>query len=223
MTREPHSNHLIVHSASRSPQPPQNYLAYCSVSQTRRNNMAPPPSLPVQPPNGPDSRPALKPQKEMSKAERRALQEQQRAAKAAAKAGGSSQPAQKGAAKQQPAPIVANTTPKKGTKPAEPPVPRTPSAPVGRQTRETRSATVTENEAVPMNARGLRIFSHFGLPKPVSVAKGDIHPIILRLALQFSEFKITGANARCIATLNAFKTVRDASFLFIPVAHPIYR
>lgn len=57
-------------------------------------------------------------------------------------------------------------------------------------------------------ARGLLIFSHFGLPKPVNAAKGDIHPAIARLALQFSTFKITGANARCIATLTAFKTVR---------------
>lgn len=60
-------------------------------------------------------------------------------------------------------------------------------------------------------ARGLLIFSHFGLPKPVNAAKGDIHPAIARLALQFSTFKITGANARCIATLTAFKTVRCAS------------
>lgn len=69
-------------------------------------------------------------------------------------------------------------------------------------------AVATSAEAEPVNARGLRIFSHFGLPKPVSVAKGDIHPTILRLALQFSDFKISGANARCIATLTAFKTVR---------------
>ena len=71
------------------------------------------------------------------------------------------------------------------------------------------------SEAGPLNARSLRIFSHFGLPKPVSVVKGDIHPTILRLALQFSNFKITGANARCIATLSAFKTVRCASVLLI--------
>jgi len=39
------------------------------------------------------------------------------------------------------------------------------------------------------------------------VGKGDIHPAIVRLGLQFAEFKISGANARCIATLTAFKTV----------------
>ncbi|TRM68435.1 hypothetical protein BD626DRAFT_395712 [Schizophyllum amplum] len=56
--------------------------------------------------------------------------------------------------------------------------------------------------------RGLRIFSHFGLPKsPGHQIKGDIHPAIIRLGLLFSEFKISGANARCIATLTAFKAV----------------
>ncbi|KII95883.1 hypothetical protein PLICRDRAFT_98953 [Plicaturopsis crispa FD-325 SS-3] len=64
--------------------------------------------------------------------------------------------------------------------------------------------------AVPHDngARGLRIFAHFGLPKSSAhVIKGDIHPAIVRLGLQFSSFRITGANARCIATLTAFKTV----------------
>jgi translation initiation factor eIF-2B subunit delta len=63
----------------------------------------------------------------------------------------------------------------------------------------------------------LRIFSHFGLPKPVShVGKGDIHPAIVRLGLQFSTFKISGANARCIATLTAFKTVSLHARSFLP-------
>ncbi|KAF9008769.1 hypothetical protein BDQ17DRAFT_1236646 [Cyathus striatus] len=56
--------------------------------------------------------------------------------------------------------------------------------------------------------RGLKIFSHFGLPKPVGhTVKGDIHPAIIRLGLLFSEFRICGANARAIATLTAFKKV----------------
>ena len=72
-------------------------------------------------------------------------------------------------------------------------------------------------------ARGLLIFSHFGLPKPVSAAKGDIHPAIARLALQFSTFKITGANARCIATLTAFKTVRIVQVLSLPQIPDIFQ
>ncbi|KAK4050905.1 hypothetical protein OIO90_004881 [Microbotryomycetes sp. JL221] len=35
----------------------------------------------------------------------------------------------------------------------------------------------------------------------------NIHPSIIRLALQYAEFKVVGANARCIAMLEAFKDV----------------
>lgn len=164
--------------------------------------MPPPPSLPVHPPNGPhhnnDSRPPPpKSQKEMTKAERRELQERQRAAKAAAKTSG--QPSSS-------APMA-----KKTNKPAEN-APRAPPPTPGRPKDMARTAGAA-HDAAHGNERGLRIFSHFGLPKAVSAPKGDIHPAILRLALQFSEFKIVGANARCIATLTAFKTVcTTASF-----------
>jgi translation initiation factor eIF-2B subunit delta len=199
MTRE--------HSTSRTPIPPRHYLKHLQDRETRRTAMAPPPSLAIQPPNGPnlESRPVLKAQKEMTKAERRELQEKQRAAKAAAKAAGPSN--QKSATKSGPTAAPSNSPVKKGGRTVDPVPPRAPSLPVGRQPKDAKIATGALTETIPMNARGLRIFSHFGLPKPVSLAKGDIHPVILRLALQFSEFKITGANARCIATLTAFKTV----------------
>ena len=174
--------------------------------------MAPAPTLPVHPPNGPtpaSGEPSAstqpRSQKQMTKAERRELQERQRAAKAAAKAnapnGQNNQP------KQQPpksAPPPLSATPRKVGKVPEPSSkpPQTPGAKGQGHMRGQPSMA----EVGPPNARSLRIFSHFGLPKPVSVAKGDIHPAILRLALQFSNFKITGANARCIATLTAFKT-----------------
>jgi translation initiation factor eIF-2B subunit delta len=61
----------------------------------------------------------------------------------------------------------------------------------------------------------LKIFSHFGLTKRApTVVKPDvvIHPAIIRLGLQFSEFSIVGSNARCIATLTAFKKVSSALF-----------
>lgn len=35
-----------------------------------------------------------------------------------------------------------------------------------------------------------------------------MHPAIAVLALKYAEFKIVGANARCIAMLEAFKEVR---------------
>ncbi|EIW82526.1 IF-2B-domain-containing protein [Coniophora puteana RWD-64-598 SS2] len=136
-----------------------------------------------------------KQQKEMTKAERRELQERQRAAKAAAK----TQPGPSGAAQSQTA--------------APRNVPPSPSPAVQQHPRSGAGGTHRKLEAARpdglggADARGLRIFSHFGTPKPPPTTKGDIHPAIVRLGLQFAEFKITGANARCIATLMAFKTV----------------
>ncbi|EGO01639.1 hypothetical protein SERLA73DRAFT_177056 [Serpula lacrymans var. lacrymans S7.3] len=138
-----------------------------------------------------------KSQKTMTKAERRELQEKQRAAKAVSKTPG----APGGAANA-----------KGGAKPSVP----APSTPTAKKVRRGTDAAMTKPAGAGKDvlsivgedtARGLRIFSHFGLPKPPGQAKGDIHPTIVRLGLQFSEFKISGANARCIATLTAFKTV----------------
>ncbi|OCH95979.1 IF-2B-domain-containing protein [Obba rivulosa] len=161
--------------------------------------MSPGPSLPVQPPNGPqpNGEPSSGPrsQKSMTKAERRELQERQRAAKAAKPTAAPGAPNAKQAAKSnQP-----TAAPKKG--------PDSGAAAAAKTPKDAKAATAVASEGVAGKAHGLRIFSHFGLPKPVSAAKGDIHPAVVRLALQFSNFKITGANARCIATLTAFKTV----------------
>jgi translation initiation factor eIF-2B subunit delta len=139
-----------------------------------------------------------KPQPTISKAEqsrqRRAIQEQQRAAKAAAKA-----------APNLPGP----SRPRSGSKlPPAPSTPKKSGAGPSKTQKDSKDAGSLAGDEFAGKSRGLRIFSHFGLPKPVShVGKGDIHPAIVRLGLQFAEFKISGANARCIATLTAFKTV----------------
>jgi translation initiation factor eIF-2B subunit delta len=156
----------------------------------------PPPPSKIPPPNGEaQGSQQPKPQPTLSKAEqsrqRRAIQEQQRAAKAASK----------------------NTTntpgpsrPRSGSK--LPPTPSTPKKSGAGPSKPTKDVASLPGDECTEISRGLRIFSHFGLPKPVShVGKADIHPAIVRLGLQFSEFKISGANARCIATLTAFKTV----------------
>lgn len=132
----------------------------------------------------------------MTRAERRELQEKQRAAKkgkeaapAADGAGG------KGKAK---AGVNAAKATSQNVSPAGAPSKDAPRDGPGAQG--------------PDGPRGLRIFSHFGSQKSPSSGKASsveypIHPAIIRLGLQFSEFKITGANARCIATLTALKTV----------------
>ena len=139
-----------------------------------------------------------KSQKQMTKAERRELQEKQRAAKAAAKADGTA--LAKGAAKKD------GAGKKEGGGRREAARREGASTPSGPSTVKEKAAAATV--AQDPGARGLRIFSHFALQRPTpSTAKGDVHPAIVRLGLLFSSFRISGANARCIATLSAFKDV----------------
>jgi translation initiation factor eIF-2B subunit delta len=153
-------------------------------------------------------------QKPTTKAERRELQEKQRAAKLLqGQAPGGAVPASGGSA-------VPPATPK----PKQPSTPSQKKFPgeisgggLGPRSSIQKDAVI--NFATGMDdgtggkSRGLRIFSHFGLPKPVGHSlKGDIHPAIVRLGLLFSEFRICGSNARCIATLLAFKKVRSLFF-----------
>lgn len=65
----------------------------------------------------------------------------------------------------------------------------------------------------------LSMFLHLDPPKSAKtlnakIHKEQIHPSVSRLALQYAEFKIAGANARCIAMLEAFKDVGTS----LPVA-----
>jgi translation initiation factor eIF-2B subunit delta len=80
--------------------------------------------------------------------------------------------------------------------------------------RRGTGSLVSANEAqstaggVENKIRDLRIFSHFGARGHLGQKiKGELHPSIIRLGLLFAEYKITGANARCISALTAFKTV----------------
>ncbi|KAF8165045.1 translation initiation factor eIF2B delta subunit [Crassisporium funariophilum] len=146
-------------------------------------------------------------QKSMSKAERRELQEKQRAAKLVTK-----QQPQPG--KQQPnSQPVGQNQPQTKAKPPPTPQKKAFGADVSgakQHASTSRDGAVggTEDASGKPVSHGLRIFSHFGQTKPIQhTLKGDIHPEIIRLGLLFSEFRICGANARCIATLTAFKKV----------------
>lgn len=141
-------------------------------------------------------------QKNMTKAERRELQEKQRAAKLASKP-------QQG--KQTPQTPSGSATGQIKTKPSPIPQRKLSSVDaVGSRHHASFSrdfGSGVEETVGKSLSHGLRIFSHFGQPKPIGHTKGDIHPVIIRLGLLFSEFRICGANARCIATLTAFKKV----------------
>jgi translation initiation factor eIF-2B subunit delta len=152
-------------------------------------------------------------QKQMTKAERRELQERQRAAKAAKASATPQQTAGSAAKPSHPTPSTSSHS-KKGGRGNESPVQTRgsvavgPSGPPNKSTKESKVAA----EESAGRSRGLRIFSHFALQKsPGHVAKGDVHLAVVRLGLMFAEFKICGANARCIATLSVFKRVRLSS------------
>jgi translation initiation factor eIF-2B subunit delta len=87
--------------------------------------------------------------------------------------------------------------------------------------KDSASARSTDAEHV---FRGLRTFAHF-VPSGKSLTSGnnkvevEIHPAILCLALHFSEFRIVGGNARCIATVAALKEVHFFATSFPYHAH----
>lgn len=154
--------------------------------------------------------------KVLTKAERRDIQERQRAEKEAlkaqnAKGGGvakpkpTPQPAASGGGSAAPATPARQRGVARAS--ADTPAPVNPRVGLAR-----RSSIAGPSDLAPVET--LRIFSHFGLPKPLSKLgegiRGEIHPVIRKLGLQFADFRIVGANARCIATLTAFKTVRCA-------------
>ncbi|KAG1454655.1 hypothetical protein G6F56_007266 [Rhizopus delemar] len=133
--------------------------------------------------NKPDGQPAKKSQKDMTKAERRALQEQQRAAKE----------------KQRPA---ANQ-PKGGKQSAE------------NDTKKASSVANNANNAKASEAKQKKSKSqqnqvpwllHLDTPKRPEASK-DLHPAVIQLGLYFSEHKIVGSNARCVAMLDIFSKV----------------
>lgn len=158
------------------------------------------------------SKPVSQPsQKSMTKAERRELQERQRAAKLAQK----QQP-------QGPSNAAASSSKSKQTSTPQKKAADTnkPATSLGKDASiaakdAALSVAAAADSVEAQKSRGLRIFSHFGAPKPLGAGvKGDIHPAIVRLGLLFSEFKVCGANARCIATLSAFKIVSNLLLYF---------
>jgi len=140
----------------------------------------------------------------LSKAERRAKQEADRARKEAEKAEGN---VKAGAPKGAPSKGTASggsSGQQQQQKPHK-------IAEATRLSHVSKEASITTQESAAQQTRGLRIFSHFGIPRDTKTLKlkgTTIHPAIVRLGLQYSEFKIVGANARCIAMLNTFKIVR---------------
>ena len=193
------------------PSSPSPQYSLCAMSSERPHQ---------KPEQGQELSQPLRSHKPMTKAERRDLQEKQRAAKAAAKASGSAGQTNKPASKQPDGGGEKSSGRQSGKQASGPSlqtqtqhqrrgsrvsgiggeIPRPGGGPGGNIASDLASRSI--------NPRGVRIFSHFGLQQKSGTGKGLVHPAIVRLGLLFSDFQITGANARCLATLIAFKHVR---------------
>lgn len=147
----------------------------------------------------------LPPKKQLTKAERRELQERQRAAKAAAAGGAAAggKPAMLGSKQQSTGP---------GEKPlssaTEPP-------PVAKQHDTADAAKLRKQRLLERTdvQKAVALFAHLpqyerekSISLPAQLAC-QIHPVVAKLGLQYAEGVIQGANARCVAMLNAFKAV----------------
>ncbi|XP_061396756.1 translation initiation factor eIF-2B subunit delta [Musca vetustissima] len=138
----------------------------------------------------------------LTKAERRAIQEAQRAAKAQAQS-------------QKSAPVAGN---KQAVKTAAAVKPATKTLPVPDKTSPTKSTANSPKRAtstspvksVRFNDGNVKLFSHLERPATnvnLFVNNPQIHPSIARLGEQYAKRVIVGSNARCLAFLNAVKTV----------------
>ncbi|XP_068502340.1 translation initiation factor eIF2B subunit delta-like isoform X2 [Phaseolus vulgaris] len=160
---------------------------------------------------------SLKQKPKTSKAERRALQESQRAAKAAAKASANAKPAKaaKPAQKIDNAPVAASEKkggeipPEKDRK-KDAPQPRMQYDDKSRVEKAKRRAVVKQTEA----RNRVELFRHLpqyehGSQLPDLEARffhlSPVHPAVYKVGLQYLTGDISGANARCIAMLQAFQ------------------
>ncbi|KAK3087547.1 hypothetical protein FSP39_007400 [Pinctada imbricata] len=170
-----------------------------------------------------DSVGEVKSKPKLTKAERREIQERQRAEKearkAAAAAGGSKdapQAAAPGTLQLQNQVLfkaVAAATAAKKNEPKRVPD----SIKADDAETQKRVAKKLEKQHIPQRTsaqRKVRLFNHLhqyerevSLTQSLPFSSTGIHPVIVRLGLQYAEGVISGSNARCLAMLAAFKQV----------------
>ncbi|KAF9365757.1 hypothetical protein BGX34_008490 [Mortierella sp. NVP85] len=141
-------------------------------------------------------------QKSMTKAERRELQEKQKAEKAARVSAGLPASAKK----------AAQTQPNSGFTP-NPSKSLATSFPGAEAEKAIAVAESTgQGKKRERLTKEIGLFAHLDPPKFANTASApkDLHPAVVNVGLQMAQFKICGANARCVATLNAFrKAIQD--------------
>ncbi|KAF9156526.1 hypothetical protein BG015_004436 [Linnemannia schmuckeri] len=153
---------------------------------------------------GGSQKPSAPSQKSMTKAERRELQEKQKAEKAARVSAGLPASGKKAAQ-------VLNQ-PNSGFSP-NPSKSLATSFP-GAEAEKAIAAAESTGQARRREklTKEIGLFAHLDPPKfaNTALAPKDLHPAVVHAGLQMAQFKICGANARCVATLNAFrKAIQD--------------
>ncbi|KAK3829229.1 MAG: eukaryotic translation initiation factor 2B delta subunit [Benniella sp.] len=141
-------------------------------------------------------------QKSMTKAERRELQEKQKAEKAARVSAGLPASAKKAAQAQPNSGFSPN--PSKSLATSFPGAEAEKAIAVAESTGQGKKRERLTKE--------IGLFAHLDPPKFANTASApkDLHPAVVNVGLQMAQFKICGANARCVATLNAFrKAIQD--------------
>lgn len=182
-----------------------------------------------------------KPMKALSKAERRKIQEEQRARKAAAReAGGTGAGnSSKGGVGASSGGAAASTSlgggnegtmgvgAAAGTPTTPTPTTANPAAIPGEHNNPSAVSTSATATTAPFhttsfiqqqNSAEHALFGHLDPPRSARALfpiKGYVHPSVLALAVQYTDMKIVGANARCIAMLDAFKDVCFISLFLI--------
>ncbi|ORZ25335.1 hypothetical protein BCR42DRAFT_399918 [Absidia repens] len=162
-----------------------------------------------------EAAPARKSQKNMTKAERRALQEQQRLEKEKRVAAGLPKNAKKAAE------LLEKQTPSGGgngggSKPSK----QQHTSSNTNESAQSISLDGTDNNSALKKKNNMILqkaqqknqvpwLLHLDAPKQPdsSGSNKDLHPAVKALALYFSEYKIVGSNARCVAMLETFSKV----------------
>ena len=76
--------------------------------------------------------------------------------------------------------------------------------------RQAQSQPAAITEQAKQDDKRVALFGHlYGQPRrtTIAVAARDVHPAVLALGLQMSNYVICGSNARCVASLLVFKRV----------------
>ncbi|KAG0291131.1 hypothetical protein BGZ96_005465 [Linnemannia gamsii] len=153
---------------------------------------------------GGSQKPSAPSQKSMTKAERRELQEKQKAEKAARVSAGLPASGKKAAQVLNQPNSGFSPNPSKSLATSFPGAEAEKAIAAAESTGQTRRREKLTKE--------IGLFAHLDPPKfaNTALAPKDLHPAVVHAGLQMAQFKICGANARCVATLNAFrKAIQD--------------